>query len=198
MAARNPMKKALQALAFLLALGALLLSPWFKALAPSADPSVLEPPEVCEVFSGQVVGVMDGDTIAVLRNGKEVRIRLHGVDAPEKRQAFGAKAKTFTSEQVFGKTVRVAVKDYDKYGRWVGEVFVEERAGPDTRELSLNAALVEAGLAWAYRKYSQDFVPQEEAARAARRGLWSQPQPQAPWDFRHGGKTTHEAHAAEP
>ena len=105
-------KKALRALAFLLVLGAALLSPWFNTHAPaSSDPPALERPAKNEEFTGPVVGVMDGDTIEVLRDHKRARIRLYGVDCPEKRQDFGDKAKRFTSDLVFGKTVRVLVKD---------------------------------------------------------------------------------------
>ena len=74
-------------------------------------------------FSGVVVGVSDGDTIRVLAAGREVKIRLNGVDAPESRQAFGARAKQFTSALVFGKLVRVEVKDRDRYGRLVADVW---------------------------------------------------------------------------
>ncbi len=73
-------------------------------------------------FTGRVVGVTDGDTITVLHKGKGERIQLHGIDCPEKRQAFGKRAKQFTSTLVFGKTVTVHVLDRDRYGRTVGEV----------------------------------------------------------------------------
>ncbi len=86
-----------------------------------------------------MVGVADGDTITVLHNGKGERIRLHGIDCPEKRQAFGKRAKQFTSTLVFGNTVTVQVLDRDRYGRTVAEVLL-----PDGR--SLNRELVRAGL----------------------------------------------------
>jgi len=100
-------------------------------------------------FTGRVVGVSDGDTIAVLHNGKGERIRLHGIDCPEKRQAFGKRAKQLTSNLVFGKTVTVQFVDRDRYGRTVGVVLL-----PDGR--SLNHELVRAGLAWMYRRYTTD------------------------------------------
>src|SRR5438094_4600286 len=99
-------------------------------------------------FSGRVVGVTDGDTIKVMHNGRAEKIRLYGIDCPEKRQAFGTKAKQFTSGQAFGKDVTVQVKDTDRYGRTVGIVIL-----PDGR--SLNEELVYQGLAWWYRKYSK-------------------------------------------
>ncbi len=98
-------------------------------------------------FTGRVVGVADGDTITVLHNGKGERIRLHGIDCPEKRQAFGNRAKQFTSNLVFAKTVTVQAVDRDRYGRTVGVVLL-----PDGR--SLNHELVRAGLAWMYRRYT--------------------------------------------
>lgn len=131
---------------------------------------------------GQVVGVSDGDTIRVMVQGKEEKLRLFGVDCPEKDMPFGSAAKQFTSELVFGKSVRVQKIDSDRYGRIVAEVFYREADG--AAERSLNAALVEAGLAWAYREYGDRFVPQEDAARAARRGLWAQADPEPPWSHR--------------
>ncbi len=130
-------------------------------------------------FTGRVVGVSDGDTITVLHNGKGERIRLHGIDCPEKRQAFGNRAKQFTSNLVFAKTVTVQVMDRDRYGRTVGEVLL-----PDGR--SLNHELVRAGLAWMYRRYTDDqsLSDLEEEARVARRGLWADPHAVPPWEWR--------------
>ncbi len=130
-------------------------------------------------FTGRVVGVADGDTITVLHNGKGERIRLHGIDCPEKRQAFGNRAKQFTSTLVFGKTVTVQFVDRDRYGRTVGVVLL-----PDGR--SLNHELVRAGLAWMYRRYTNDqsLSDLEEQARVARRGLWADPHAVAPWEWR--------------
>ncbi len=130
-------------------------------------------------FTGRVVGVADGDTITVLHNGKGERIRLHGIDSPEKRQAFGNRAKQFTSTLVFGKTVTVQPVDHDRYGRTVGVVLL-----PDGR--SLNHELVRAGLAWMYRRYTNDqsLSDLEEEARVARRGLWADPHAVPPWEWR--------------
>lgn len=130
-------------------------------------------------FAGRVVGVTDGDTIKVMHNGKAEKIRLNGIDCPEKAQPFGTKAKQFTSGMVFGKTVTVHVTDTDKYGRTVADVIL-----PDGRVL--NRELVAAGLAWWYQRYSKDkSMGQLEAdARAARRGLWADPDPVPPWCWR--------------
>ena len=134
-------------------------------------------------WQGKVVAVADGDTITVLRGRQRVRIRLQGVDTPEKRQAFGQQAKRFTTRFVFGKVVRVVPVTTDRYRRTVGEVFVGDR--------SLNEALVKAGLAWWYRRYARRAKLLEHLeleARKARRGLWADAKPVAPWDYHHRGK----------
>ncbi len=126
------------------------------------------------------MGVSDGDTITVLHNGKGERIRLHGIDCPEKRQAFGKRAKQFTSKLVFGKTVTVQVVDRDRYGRTVAEVLL-----PDGR--SLNRELVRAGFAWWYWRYTPDdetLAQLERDARGAKRGLWVDANPIPPWEWR--------------
>ena len=131
-------------------------------------------------FTGKVVGVADGDTITVLHDGKGERIRLHGIDCPEKRQAFGNRAKQFTSTLVFGKGVTVQVLDRDRYGRTVGVVLL-----PDGR--SLNHELVKAGFAWWYWRYTPDdetLAQLEREARGAKRGLWADPHAVPPWEWR--------------
>ena len=128
---------------------------------------------------GTVVRVRDGDSIVVRRGGVGVEVRLEGVDCPELAQAFGRKAKKFTSGLVSGKTVRLSGKGRDRYDRELAEVFL-----PDGR--SLNQELVAAGYAWWFRKYSTDRTLEalERAALRARRGLWVDPDPVPPWDFR--------------
>ena len=132
-----------------------------------------------EQFVGRVVRVLDGDTIAVMRDGREVRLRLDGIDCPEKGQDFGQRAKSLTSDLVSGQDVRVVVKDHDHYGRLVSRVLVGNR--------DVSVALVEAGLAWHYTQYSNDRVlaAAERQAMASRLGLWSLPNPTPPWTFRH-------------
>lgn len=131
-----------------------------------------------ETFTGKVVGVKDGDTIVVMRNGVGTTVRFHGVDCPEKRQDFGTVAKKFTSESAFGKTVQVEVKG-KSYKRLVGVVSLD---GKD-----LNAALLSAGMAWFDRKYSSNrsWAALELSARKRKVGLWSSPNPIPPWEFRH-------------
>ena len=128
---------------------------------------------------GRVVRVRDGDSIVVLRGGIGVEVRLDGVDCPELAQAFGRRAKSLTSDLVFGKSVRLVGKGRDRYDRELAEVLL-----PDGR--SLNRELVAAGFAWWYRKYSTDrsLETLERTARTERRGLWAVPNPVPPWEFR--------------
>ncbi len=131
-------------------------------------------------FTGRVVGVSAGDTITVLHNGKGERIRLHDINCPEKRQTFGKRAKQFTSSLVFAKTVTVQALDQDRYGRTVGEVLLPDGC-------SLNRELVRAGFARWYRRYAPDAETLKELegeARVARRGLWADPNPTPPWEWR--------------
>jgi len=137
-----------------------------------------------EDFSGKVVGVSDGDTITVLHDRTPEKIRLHGIDCPEAKQAFGTKAKQFTSKQVFGQVVTIRVKDKDRYGRTVGEVVLSDGR-------VLNHELVKAGFAWHYVKYARDdktLAALEREAREHKRGLWADPVPVAPWAFRKNPK----------
>ncbi len=148
-------------------------------LSPFLSFALLTSQALAADFTGRVVGVADGDTITVLHNGKGERIRLHGIDCPEKRQAFGKRAKQFTSNLVFAKTVTVQAVDRDRYGRTVGVVLL-----PDGR--SLNHELVKAGFAWTYRRYTNDqsLSDLEEEARVAGRGLWADPHAVPPWEWR--------------
>ena len=154
-------------------------------------------------FKAKVIGVADGDTVTVLQAKKPVKIRLNGIDCPEKRQAFGTKAKKVTSELCFGRMVTVRPKETDRYGRTVADIVL-----PDGRVL--NQELVKAGMAWWYQQYSKDvgLKKLEEEARKAKRGLWADKKPVAPWEWRRrqraqrskrrGGKDKTEAAASKP
>ncbi len=130
------------------------------------------------LIDGKVVGVHDGDTITILQAKKQYKIRLDGIDAPELSQAYGQVAKRFASEFAFGKIARVEVHGVDRYGRHLGEVFVNGQ--------SLNKAILAAGLAWHYKQYSKDPVlaSLEAQARLKRIGLWKDPSPIPPWEYR--------------
>ncbi len=127
---------------------------------------------------GQVVSIQDGDTITVLAGKTSYRIRLDGIDCPEKNQAFGNVARQFTSELAFGKQVKVTYEDKDRYGRYLGTVRL-----PDGR--NLNRELLKAGLAWQYKDdESPVLATLEFQARQARKGLWADKNPIPPWEFR--------------
>ena len=131
----------------------------------------------------RVVGISDGDTVTVLTARREqIRVRLHGIDAPESGQPFGTKSRQWLSDQVFGKTVELVRVDTDQYGRIVGRL---RTGGKD-----VNVESVKAGMAWWYQRYARTDRKLEEAereAKSARRGLWSEPNPTAPWDWRRPG-----------
>lgn len=150
-------------------------------------------------FTGKVVGVADGDTITVLRDNEQVKIRLAGIDAPEKAQAFGNVAKQRMSDMVFGKEVRIDDRKKDKYGRTIGRVWVapaECQASDCPKTLDAGMALLTMGLAWHYKKYEKE-QPEEERgqysfaeveARGKKVGLWSDAEPVPPWEWRHSKK----------
>jgi len=136
-------------------------------------------------IAGIVVGVADGDTVTVLDAVKaQHKIRLSGIDAPEKAQPFGQRSKENLSHLVFGKHVTVETGKIDRYGRTVGKVLI---GGVDA-----NLEQVRAGFAWHYKKYegeqtSEDrraYAGAETAARVARVGLWLDSTQLAPWDWR--------------
>lgn len=135
-------------------------------------------------FTGEVVGVLDGDTIEVLHNGKAQRVRLHGIDCPEKGQPFGNNAKQATSAQVFALDVTLDIHGKDKYGRILADVLLAD-------ETNVNQALVKDGWCWWYRKYApSDTVLEglENDAREAKKGLWVDPNPVPPWEWRKKGQ----------
>jgi endonuclease YncB( thermonuclease family) len=132
-----------------------------------------------DAWNGKVVAVLDGDTIEVLQDGRAVRIRLAGIDCPERRQDYGEKAKRFASEMVFGRVVEVQNKGMDRYGRLLAEVTIDGK--------SLNQELVRNGLAWWYHKYSPNdtvLAALEGYARSEGANIWSRSDAVPPWEFR--------------
>ena len=136
-------------------------------------------------LTGKVVGVADGDTITVLDSSNtQYKIRLAGIDAPEKKQAFGNVSKQSLSDLVYGKQVDVNWDKQDRYGRTVGKVFVNGT--------NANLVQVKRGLAWYYKKYQNelilddrlDYLHAQEAAESSKVGLWADHEPTPPWDFR--------------
>lgn len=150
--------------------------------------------EPLRIIEGVVVKVADGDTITVDSAGTKVKVRLYGIDAPETEkvnrgtgrvtipgQPFGEEAFHALESKVSGQTVRLEILDIDKYRRSVSLVWQGER--------NVNQEMVAEGWAWAYRKYldseyASEYLGTEEQARAAKRGLWQQGNPQPPWEFR--------------
>ena len=130
---------------------------------------------------GKVIKVVDGDTFDILDENITTRIRLFGIDSPERGQAFNKRAKAFTDSLVAGKHVRIVIRDKDRYGRTVGDAYL-----PDGTHV--NAEIVKAGYAWQFTKYSTDpeIARLERVARNSRLGLWEDAHAIPPWEFRKG------------
>ena len=153
-----------------------------------------------ETITGRIVAIADGDTLTLLDgNNKQHKIRLAGIDAPEKKQPFGNLSKQHLSYLVFDKAVSVEYRKHDRYGRIIGKVMV---AAPDTcpavephcpKNLDTGLALIAVGLAWHHNQYQNEQTEEdreryafaEEKARAKLLGLWADPHPVPPWEFRH-------------
>jgi len=145
------------------------------------------------VLEGRVVAVQDGDSIEVLSGGERVRVRIFGIDTPERGQPWAERSKRALSARVAGREVRVNEVTVDRYGRTVGEVYADG--------VCVGCELVREGHAWVFRRYTDDPVlfELEADARAARRGLWSLPEAQRtpPWEWRAAGREAAAADLAE-
>lgn len=144
---------------------------------------------VADILTGRVVHVADGDTVTVLDDSKhQHKIRLMGIDAPERKQAYGRVSGKHLADLVAGKVVSVEWHKHDKYQRIVGKVL------QNGQDVCLEQ--VKAGLAWHYKKYEGEQTPQERAmyaaaedkARTSHRGLWKDVNPVPPWRWRHNAK----------
>lgn len=144
-----------------------------------------------------IVGVVDGDTVTARCTGpaspEQIRVRLHGIDAPEKRQPFGMRAKQALSGMVFGKPARLDCVDIDRYARRVCKVMVAPASAPGgPKTLDAGLAMVTVGMAWWYRSYGREQSPEERGqyefaefeAKARRVGLWRDLKPTPPWSWR--------------
>jgi endonuclease YncB( thermonuclease family) len=133
----------------------------------------------------KIVGIVDGDTIDCLINFKTVRIRLHAIDAPEKKQDYYGRSKATLSRICFGKYARLIEHGHDRYRRLIADVYVDNEL--------VNYEMVKLGMAWHFTKYSSDrkLAALQQAARNNKKGLWSLPAPIAPWDYRASRKTAH-------
>lgn len=149
-------------------------------------------------ITGSVVGVSDGDTLTILKVEGEkktpVKIRMLGIDAPEKNQAFGADSKKSLSEMVFNQTVTAKVLKTDRYGRSLAKIIKDQT--------DINLEQIKKGMAWHYKAYRKDqsaedrilYAQEETKAKNSRIGLWAEenPKPQAPWEFRRAEKKLRE------
>jgi len=156
--------------------------------------SLAAAPAYARDFEGRVVGIQDGDTVTVLDAAKQQhRIRIAGIDAPEKAQAFGAAAKENLARLAFGKQADVRCSKRDRYGREVCNVYV------GARDVGLEQ--VRSGHAWWFREYAREQAPEdrkvyetaESEARGARRGLWHDASPVPPWDWRRQARSANHA-----
>jgi len=129
-------------------------------------------------FNGKVVRVVDGDSITVLREREPVQVRLVDIDAPERAQPFGTRSKQSLENLVRGQDVRVVERGKDRYQRTLGRVY--------RGNLDVNAEQVRQGMAWVNRQFAKDATlnSMEAEAREQKRGLWRDPKPVPPWEWR--------------
>lgn len=131
-------------------------------------------------FTVRVVGISDGDTFTAINQDKlQLKIRIYGIDAPEKGQDFGNRAKQALSDLVMGKDILIDVQSMDSWGRYIAYVFT-----PEGEDVSL--VMLQEGMAWHFAKYdsTEKYARAESRARSSRTGLWSITNPVAPWDYR--------------
>lgn len=151
--------------------GPLILFLLLPALSPGSHPLI--------VLSGKVTRIIDGDTFDLLTASKTtVRVRMRGIDCPERKQDFYQAAKNALALYIFQKEVKIVSSHRDRNRRLIATVFSGGR--------NINLAMVKEGYAWHYRKYSndRDLAAAESQARAAAKGLWSGKNVIAPWRFR--------------
>ena len=133
-------------------------------------------------LKSKVIGIKDGDTIEVIdKLNNPTTLRLAEVDCPEKKQPFGMKAKQFTSDAVYLKTITYIVTDIDRYGRSIAKVYYDNNK-------YLSAEIIKNGMRWQYKEYSdsKELAHYEEQARSKKIGLWIDPNPIYPSDWRKG------------
>jgi len=147
--------------------------------------ALIVPSVHAEILSGKVVRIADGDTVTVLDASRnQHKIRLVGIDAPEKKMPFGNRSKQSLSEMVFNRHVQVEYDKKDRYGRTLGKIVL---GGVD-----VNLEQVKAGMAWHYKHYQREqseedraaYSQAEDEARVAKRGLWKDAAPTPPWEWR--------------
>ena len=130
-------------------------------------------------ITGKVIKIIDGDTFdLLLQNNTTIRVRMNSIDCPEKKQPYYKNAKQALSQYIFGKNVNVISKSKDKYKRTLADVFLGNE--------NINLKMIANGFAWHFKKYSSNIIlaKAEINAMVKKLGLWSLPNPIAPWDFR--------------
>lgn len=148
-----------------------------------AAPALAAPPATETRLQLKVTSVHDGDTFTGTdETNQQVKVRLDAVDAPELGQPYGQASRKALSEKIFGKDVTVLTKKHDRYGRTIGHVIVEKR--------DINLELLDEGAVWHYEDYDHNkrLREAEQTARTAKKGLWKDPNPIAPWDWRKSEK----------
>jgi len=130
-------------------------------------------------IQSKVVSIADGDTFTLLtKEKKQIKVRLYGIDCPEKGQPISNVCKQYLSNLIFYKDVNVEDKGKDRYGRTLGIVFVDT--------VNINESLLAAGMAWHYKQYdkNKEWAEMEKRARSEKKGLWKDEKPIAPWETR--------------
>ena len=138
-----------------------------------------------EELKGEMIEVYDGDTAILLSadGSKKYKIRFYGMDAPEAAQEYGIVSRDALRNKILGQEVRVVVMNTDQYGRCVGKVYRNDRF--------INLEMVREGNAWYYQAYARrdyEFSDAQKLAKQERAGLWKNPSPEPPWEYRHSGK----------
>ncbi len=131
-------------------------------------------------FPVTVVGITDGDTFTVINRDKlQLKVRIIGIDAPEKKQAYGNKSRQTLSDLIFQQQIEIDVQYQEKWGRYAAKVYLA-----DGRDVGL--LMLQAGMAWHNVNYDKTpaYAAAEKTARKAKKGLWADAHPVAPWDFR--------------
>ena len=168
-------------------------------LAGSVLQYLLKPAqELSANYEGKVIKVTDGDSITILNTtNQKVRVRLTGIDAPEADQPYGQESKKHLVSMVADKEVRIETNKTDRYGRVLGNVWVQPADCPACpKTMNVNHTQILSGMAWWYRQYANDqsaedrerYESAEDEARKRRWGLWSEPDSVAPWDWRRGAR----------
>ncbi len=131
----------------------------------------------------KVLYVSDGDTVVIDDNGEKRKLRLYGIDAPEKAQEYGLESKEFLLNKIRNKKISVSFRSKDRYGRDISIIHIENE--------NINELMVREGYAWWYEEYAKDnlnYKEYQKKAKEEKKGLWSKPKPIAPWEYRKNKK----------